>query len=56
MSLVTAKDVSKTYMTGDIKIEAIKGLNFEIEPASLRWSYEQRFLSLTWNWRSHGYS
>ena len=34
MSLVTAKDVSKTYLTGDIKIEALKGLNFEIEPAS----------------------
>jgi len=34
MSLVTAKDVSKTYMTGDIKIEALKGLNFDIEPAS----------------------
>ena len=34
MSLVTAKDVSKTYLTGDIKIEALKGLSFEIEPAS----------------------
>ena len=34
MSLVTATDVSKTYMSGDIKIEALKGLSFEIEAAS----------------------
>ena len=34
ISLVTAKNVSKTYRTGDIKIEALKGLSFEIEPAS----------------------
>ena len=34
MSLVTATDVSKTYMSGDIKIEALKGLSFEIAAAS----------------------
>ncbi len=34
MSLVTAEDVSKTYLSGEVKVEALKGLNFEIEPAS----------------------
>jgi len=34
MSLIVAKSLSKTYTTGEIKVEALKGLNFEIEPAS----------------------
>ncbi len=34
MSLIVAKNLSKTYTTGEIKVEALKGLNFEIEPAS----------------------
>ena len=34
MSLVIAEDVSKTYLNGEVKVEALKGLNFEIEPAS----------------------
>jgi len=34
MSLVIAEDVSKTYLSGEVKVEALKGLNFEIEPAS----------------------
>ena len=34
MSLVIAEDVSKTYQNGEVKVEALKGLNFEIEPAS----------------------
>jgi putative ABC transport system ATP-binding protein len=34
MSLITAKDLSKTYVTGEIQIDALKKLSFEIEPAS----------------------
>ena len=34
MSLVIAEDISKTYLSGEVKVEALKGLNFEIEPAS----------------------
>ncbi len=34
MSLVIAENVSKTYVTGEIEIQALKGVSFEIEPAS----------------------
>ena len=34
MSLVTANNLSKAYAKGEIKVEALKELNFEIEPAS----------------------
>jgi len=34
MSLITAHDLSKTYLKGETKVEALKVLNFEIEPAS----------------------
>jgi len=34
MNLVCAKDVSKTYQAGEVEVRAIKGLSFEIEPAS----------------------
>jgi putative ABC transport system ATP-binding protein len=34
MSLITAHDLSKTYQKGETKVEALKVLNFEIEPAS----------------------
>jgi putative ABC transport system ATP-binding protein len=34
MSLVIAKDVSKTYQAGEVEVKAIEGLSFEIEPAS----------------------
>ena len=34
MSLVIAKDLSKTYVSGGVDVKALKGLNFEIEPAS----------------------
>ena len=34
MSLVNAKNLQKTYMIGDINVQAIKGIDFEIEPAS----------------------
>jgi putative ABC transport system ATP-binding protein len=34
MSLIKAENVSKTYISGEIKIEALKGLSFEIEPSS----------------------
>ncbi len=34
MSLVVAKQLIKTYVTGDIKVEAIRGVDFSIEPAS----------------------
>lgn len=34
MSLIIAKDLRKTYINGEIKLEALKGLNFEIKPAA----------------------
>jgi len=34
MSLITAQNLSKTYAKGELEVEALKGLNFEIEPAS----------------------
>lgn len=34
MSLIRAEDVTKTYKEGDVSVEAIKGVNFEIEPSS----------------------
>jgi putative ABC transport system ATP-binding protein len=34
MPLVTAKNLQKTYIAGDIAVKAIKGVDFEIEPAS----------------------
>jgi putative ABC transport system ATP-binding protein len=34
MSLITANNLSKTYANGELKLEALKNLNFDIEPAS----------------------
>jgi len=34
MSLVRAEEISKTYQTGEVEVRALKGLTFEIEPAS----------------------
>jgi putative ABC transport system ATP-binding protein len=34
MSLIKAENVSKSYISGEITIDALKGLSFEIEPAS----------------------
>ena len=34
MALVAASDLRKTYDAGDIPVEAIRGVNFTIEPAS----------------------
>ncbi|MDY6950495.1 MAG: ABC transporter ATP-binding protein [Thermodesulfobacteriota bacterium] len=34
MTLVRAEDVSKTYISGEVEVQALKGLSFEIEPAS----------------------
>lgn len=34
MSLVTAQDLTKRYRTGDVVIEAVRGVDFTIEPAS----------------------
>ena len=34
MSLIVAKDLSKTYSVGEITVEALKSVSFEIEPAS----------------------
>lgn len=34
MSLVIAKDISKTYQAGEVEVRAIRELSFEIEPAS----------------------
>ena len=33
MTLVRAEDVSKTYMSGEVEVQALKGLSCEIEPA-----------------------
>ncbi len=35
MSLVVAKRLVKTYDTGEVKVEAVRGVDFSIEPASL---------------------
>jgi putative ABC transport system ATP-binding protein len=34
MALIEANDLNKEYETGEIKVTALKGLTFEIEPAS----------------------
>ena len=34
MALIEANDLNKEYEAGEIKVTALKGLNFEIEPAS----------------------
>lgn len=34
MSLIQAESVTKTYTTGEVRVEALKGLNFSIAPAS----------------------
>jgi putative ABC transport system ATP-binding protein len=34
MSLIIAKNIRKTYRAGEIEVEAIKGADFSIEPAS----------------------
>jgi putative ABC transport system ATP-binding protein len=34
MSLITARDLSKSYVKGEVKVDALRGLGFEIEPAS----------------------
>ena len=34
MSLIEAHDLYKTYQMGETKVEALKQVNFEIEPAS----------------------
>ncbi|MGA1865533.1 MAG: ABC transporter ATP-binding protein [bacterium] len=34
MSLVVSKDLRKTYINGEIELDALKGLSFEIEPAT----------------------
>ena len=34
MSLIIAENLSKTYISGEVTIDALKGLSFEIEPAS----------------------
>jgi len=34
MSLINAKGLFKTYKTGDIEVKAIRGVDFDIEPAS----------------------
>jgi putative ABC transport system ATP-binding protein len=34
MSLIVAKDVTKEYLVGEIRLTALKGLTFEIDPAA----------------------
>lgn len=34
MSIIVAEQLVKTYVSGDIKVEAIRGVDFSIEPAS----------------------
>ncbi len=34
MSLISAEDIQKEYKTGEVTVKALKGLSFEIEPAS----------------------
>ena len=35
MSLVCAKQLVKTYRMGDVEVQALKGVDFSIEPSSL---------------------
>ncbi|MDA3971242.1 MAG: ABC transporter ATP-binding protein [Desulfobulbaceae bacterium] len=35
MSLIVAKELEKTYVAGEITVQAIRGVDFAIEPASL---------------------
>ncbi len=34
MSLIIAENIQKDYKTGEVTVKALKGMNFEIEPAS----------------------
>lgn len=34
MSLISAKQITKTYRVGEVDIQALRGVSFEIEPAS----------------------
>jgi len=34
MSLIIAENIQKVYKTGEVTVKALKGMNFEIEPAS----------------------
>ena len=34
MALIVAKDIHKDYRVGEVTVQALKGLSFEIEPAS----------------------
>src|SRR4030066_18624 len=34
MSLILAENIQKDYKTGEVRVKALKGLSFEIEPAS----------------------
>ena len=34
MNLITSKEIAKTYRAGEIDVKALKGLTFEVEPAS----------------------
>ena len=34
MGLITAENVSKEYHTGEITVKALKGVSFDIEPAT----------------------
>ncbi len=34
MSLITARGLSKTYQAGEVEVRALKGVSFEIEPAT----------------------
>ena len=34
MSLIVAENIHKDYQVGEIRVEALKGVSFEIEPSS----------------------
>ena len=34
MSLIVSTDLTKNYRAGEVEVRALKGLSFEIEPAS----------------------
>jgi len=34
MLLISAENIQKEYKTGEVTVKALKGLSFEIEPAS----------------------
>ena len=42
MALIAAENVKKDYIIGEVTVQALRGLTFEIETASLSLSWDHR--------------